>query len=590
MRRSIVPYVLALVFLTLLPAELVRAERPVAAKLLPDQTLVYLSARSVPDLIQAFSETSMGRITRDEQIRPFVGHLYGSVAEAYTQIEERVGLPLDALLRLPQGELCLAIVGREQGAPEVIMLFDVGDSNAQAATLLERLDDELLGAEASREVENIGDVQLDIYEFPGRQRRLVVFQKDGTVVFSSNAELSKQVLDVWGGDDELVTLSENRKFKTIMSRCGGSKDEEPHITFYADPFELAKRVTRGNFAAQAGMATAAGLGIDGVSGVGASVVFATDEFDGVIHAHVLLETPREGVIKMLALESGDTTPEPWVPTDVASYTTLHWNIDETLEELTQLYDVFRGENAWQIEIVDRVSDELGIEFESEILEQIEGRATMLTWMEPPARLNSQATLVAIKVKNPQQAQMALGRVADQFVDRMTRQTYGGMTYFELQIGRRRRDGNADEAVTRVPDPCLAVIGDYLMASDSSKLLKQVVLTKSDASRTLANDLEYKLIASKIKRQAGGSKVGMVTFRRPEEGFRALYQMATSQAIRQRLDGGAETNPVFRALSGALNENPLPPFSVVAQYLAPGGGMLTNDSTGFHYTGFTLRRD
>ena len=588
MRVTPVLFALAITASSLVMGSSVRAERPVAANLLPDQTLVYLQARSVPDLIEAFRETAMGRITSDEKIRPFVAHLYDSVLDAYTQIEERIGLPLAELIRLPQGELCFAVVAKEQGNPEVVLMLDVGNQAAQAETLLKRLDEVLLAAETSRVVENVGDVQLDIYEFPGRRRRLVVFEKDNTVVLTSNADLSKQLLDVWSGNEELLTLSENRKFKTIMSRCGGDKDEQPHLTFYADPFELAKRVTRGNFGAQAVLATAAGLGIDGISGIGGSMVFATDEFDSVMHAHVLLETPREGVVKMIALDSGDTTPEPWVPTDVASYLTLYWDIDQTLNELTKLYEVFRGEDTWQLEIVDRISEQMDVDFETEILQQIAGRATMITWMEPPARLNSQATLIAIKVNDAQKAKKSLRRMADKFGNSLTKDTYGGVTFYRAPINNRNRNGV--EEFTRIPDPCLAVIGDYLMGTDSSKLLKQVILTKSDSSESLANDLEYKLIASKIKRQVGTAKMGMITFRRPEESFRALYQLATSKSIREQLDTRSDRNPFFRALNGALKENPLPPFAVVAQYLAPGGGMVVNDATGFHYTLFTLRRD
>lgn len=588
MRVSSLLLALAVTVSCLLPVRNAAAERPAAARLLPDRTLVYVQIRDMPDMVKAFGETAMGRITRDQQIQPLVSHLYGSALDAYKQIEERIGLPLADLMRLPQGEVCFAVVAQEQGNPEVVLLLDVGNQRAQAQTLLRRLDEELLAAETSREVEQVGDVQLDVYEFPGRSRRLVVFEKDDTVVFSSNADLSKQLLDVWGGNEELLTLAENRKFKTIMSRCGGNQDELPHVTFYADPFELVKRLTRGDLSAQVGLATAAGLGLDGINAIGGSVVMATKDFDSVMHAHVLLETPREGVVKMAALDSGDTTPEPWVPTDVASYSTLYWDIDQTLDELRKLYEVFRGEDSWQPEIVDRITDQLGIDFETEMLQQIAGRATMITWMEPPARLNGQARLVAIKVKSPEKAQQSLQRVANKFGDRLSKETHGGLTYYRVATNDRNR--NVDDQLTRIPDPCLAVIGDYVMGSDSSKLLKQVILTKSDASESLANDLEYKLIANKIKRQVGDAKAGMISFRRPEEGFRALYQLATSQAIRGQLETRADRNPFFKALNGALQDNPLPPFAVVAQYLAPGGAMVVNDATGFHYTAFTLRRD
>jgi hypothetical protein len=587
-RVTPVLFTLVIAASSLLMGSNVRAERPAAAKLLPDQTMVYIQARNVPDLIQAFRETSMGRITSDEKIQPLVAHLYGSVLGAYEQIEERIGLPLAELLSLPQGELCIALVVQKQGNPEVVLMLDVGKQSNAADTLLKRLDEVLLGAGSSRAVETIDDVQLDSYQLAGRQRRLVVFQKDETVVFSSNLELSKQILDVWSGNEELVTLSENKKFKTIMKRCGGDDDEKPHVTFYADPYELAKRVSRGNVGAQVGLATAAGLGVDGISALGGSMVFATDEFDGIMHAHILLDAPREGIVKMIALDSGDTTPEPWVPSNVASYSTINWDIDQTMDELTKLYDVFRGEDAWQMEIVDRISGQLDVDFETELLGQIAGRATMITWMEPPARLNSQATMIAVKLEDPQKAKKSLQQIAAKFREVLIEDTYGVVPYYRTP--RNNRAANAAGSLTRVPDPCVAIIGDYLMLTDSSKLLQQVILTKSDSSESLANDLEFKLIASKIKRQIGTSKVAAVTFSRPEEAFRSLYQLATSKDVRDQLEANSASNPFFSALNGALKENPLPPFAVVAQYLAPGGGMVVNDASGIHYTSFTLRRD
>ena len=72
------------------------------------------------------------------------------------------------------------------------------------------------------------------------------------------------------------------------------------------------------------------------------MVFATEEFDGVNQSHAMIGHPREGIIKMFALATGDLTPEPWIPRDVASYFTFHWDFDQTYEEVNRLYDFFRG--------------------------------------------------------------------------------------------------------------------------------------------------------------------------------------------------------------------------------------------------------
>ena len=130
---------------------------------------------------------------------------------------------------------------------------------------------------------------------------------------------------------------------------------------------------------------------------------------------------------------------------------------------------------------------------------------------------------------------------------------------------------------------------YLIVTDRTSFLKKVIVAKSDASQSLAKELDFKLIAGKIKRQVGGAKPGMITFSRPEEGFKVLYEMATGDATRTQLAEAADGNEFFGALNGALERNELPPFSVLAQYLAPTGGMLVSDETGIHYTGFALKR-
>ena len=123
----------------LVPA--VFAQRPSAPRLLPDDTLAYVRVENVPELVERFQETSMGRITSDEQVQPFVGHLYQSALNAFSQIEERVGLSLGELLEIPQGELCVAIVAPDEGRPELVLLADVGDHVVLAEKLLERMDD-----------------------------------------------------------------------------------------------------------------------------------------------------------------------------------------------------------------------------------------------------------------------------------------------------------------------------------------------------------------------------------------------------------------------------------------------------------------
>jgi hypothetical protein len=82
---------------------------------------------------------------------------------------------------------------------------------------------------------------------------------------------------------------------------------------------------------------------------------------------------------------------------------------------------------------------------------------------------------------------------------------------------------------------------------------------------------------------------LIAFDRPEEALRLWYDIATADTTRQRLSQGAENNRFFRTVNDALRDNPLPPFAVLARYLAPSGSLLTDDESGLHYVSFTLRR-
>ena len=97
--------------------------RPTAPRLLPQKTLLYLRVNNVVDLIDRFKETSMGQITQDAKIRPLIEQLYGDALKAFSSVEDEVGLSLEQLLKLPQGEACLALVSSESGTPMLMLLL-----------------------------------------------------------------------------------------------------------------------------------------------------------------------------------------------------------------------------------------------------------------------------------------------------------------------------------------------------------------------------------------------------------------------------------------------------------------------------------
>jgi hypothetical protein len=72
-------------------------------------------------------------------------------------------------------------------------------------------------------------------------------------------------------------------------------------------------------------------------------------------------------------------------------------------------------------------------------------------------------------------------------------------------------------------------------------------------------------------------------------MKMLYELAQAEDTKKLLESNTENNRFLQVVDKALKDNPLPPFTVISKYLAPGGGFLVSDETGFHYASFQLRR-
>ncbi len=607
-------FVLALLLLIAAPAAW--AERPAAPRMLPEETVLYLRARDMPELIAKFNETGLGKILADEQIKPLVAQLYGTLGEAFAaaSADAELGVSLDAILSLPQGETVLALIAPRGERPVLIAWIDVAEQAQAMRKLLERGEQALRDDGAAFSSETIRDVEFRVWDPDGNQRRRILhFEKEGTFVFSSNLDFAKEFLNRWDnvvkaeaaaeGDKQsepVATLANNPKFTAIMSRCRGGRDEPPQFSWFVDPILLARSATRGNVGAQTGIALLPVIGLDGLKGVGGSMTLATEDFDLINHVHVLTDSPRRGVLKMIAFDTGDTTPEDWVPADSARYLTVHWDVDDTYGELTTLYDSFNGEGELGKRVGGWIDRELGLDFEQDLLGQFGGRVSFCTWYERPIVFASEVTVAAIQVDDPKKFQQVFDRTVARFPERLVKQIHAGQTLYEVKIeGPRRRAAaqqegqappDAPEAENfRLPTPGVMFMGDRVFISNQLSGLHKVIQSSADNDAGLAEELDFKLISSKIRRQQGGSQPGMLLFHRPEEAMRAMYELATSDQTKSRLKTAADGNPFFQGIDKAMQENPLPPFAVIEQYLAPGGGVIVADETGFHYTGFTLRR-
>jgi hypothetical protein len=565
----------------------IAADRPGALSLWPDTTIACVRVADAAKFLESFRNSSTGRILQDSQIRPLVDVLYKSAVEAFREKGKEVGLSLGEIAAIAQGEFSAALVPSEQGRPAFIALIEVRDQLPAALRLFEHVAAQMEKQEAVRSTTTWQGIQLTVLD--ELDRSTVFFHRDGAIVVASDLNLAKDVLSVWSGTKASV-LADHSHFRTIQDRCAGAPDDPPQLTYFVKPLGLVKSATASSdsLVVKLGIGTLEMMGLDGLLGLGGSLAIGGGLYDSVHHAHLLLETPSNGVLEVVAFRPGDLTPEVWVPGDLAGYTTLHWDFPKSYAALVSAYNVFAGAGGWAASVERPIADRFGVSLERDILAALDGRVTQVMWMQKPARPDSATTLLGIKLKDPQTARPLLKRILDRLEGGCAEKTIAGVVCYEVLLGRR--PPNAQNASSGEPKSYFAILDGYVLSTGSEKLLEHAIQTQGGAVPPLNDGLDYKIIASEIGRQPGGRQPSMIVFQRPYETLRNTYDLLRSDDTRKQLAALATQNRLIKAVHEALDQHPLPPFDALTKYLAPTGGLVASDASGIHYVRFTLKRE
>ncbi|MEC9091668.1 MAG: hypothetical protein VX438_03100, partial [Planctomycetota bacterium] len=432
------------------------------------------------------------------------------------------------------------------------------------------------------------------------------------------------------------TLVKNRKYLNVRNACSPDEDNPPQGVFFADVFEIITRSQSG-VAGTALVGILRGLGVDGLLGIGGSMTSNHDEFESIIHLHVALANPRAGLIKMLAIEPGDLTPETIFPPEVSNYFTTNWNTMISFNEIEKIYDLFNGEGSLAEELAENFTESFGVDLKEDLLASLDGRMSFGQVNVDSSSLNGQAIILTAKLKDPlefkdifedmrngiedvREERNARRRERSEGNERSSRSTdredqqiftperYKGVEYFVLpqpptqeEMAQRREEWeqrrveqggepreprrNRVQFQIRRASPCLGIVGDYLVFTDSVDFIKMAIDNNKNPDDVLADNPDYKKMLREVKRQLDGKKPAMITFTRPEETFRMLFDAVQDEQTQSAIKDRAEDQPFFQALNKAFIENELPDFDDMLKYFKPTAGVMTNDETGFHYMAF-----
>ncbi|WP_417737528.1 hypothetical protein [Rosistilla oblonga] len=608
--------------------------RPTAPRLLPSDSLAYFRIDDTAAYRQVLRESSAGRMAADPQVRPLVSQVYTGAQDLFANLSEQLGVTLDELLAISQGELSVALVpsdaeariqrmkqtpadgdatetkpGADDESPEairerlqqksreqrlttrlsfgVVAIIESGDQTPVLRRLLETAEGQMTKNGFRRTVATEQDVEIVSLQRGNRPQSMHYLIHEDTLVIGSDLDSVRDILMRWKGSLNDERLSGNSNFTTVMSHCVGTEETRPQLTFYVDPYGILDKATVAGGGAGMVLFIIQNLGLEGIKGGGGSIFTGGKRFETISHVHLLLDPRRGGVLSVVRPQQGPVGPPSFVPADATGFMALNWEVEKSLDGARRVYDQIRGAGSFNEDIFGKANRQLKVDLQTDLISQLTGRFTTSNWLETPARFGSQVNLFGAQLKDPVAAEETLGKAMANLPD-WNAEKFAGVT---LYAGREAKIPEAMQEYMRSGQPHIAIVGDHLVYTDSRQFLEQAIKTETgNGPGSISNLIEYDLIAGELSGQLDGRPPFMFSFTRPEESFRAVYEMLKAPPMREGLRRLAENNPVAKMFHQALEDNDLPPLSVFTQYMAPAGSFAYDDTSGLHMASFGLKSE
>jgi Protein of unknown function (DUF3352) len=557
--------ILMLGFASLLSGpQAVRAADDVAGeKLLPKDTLLFVTIPDVEAMKEQWDKSLSGAMFQDPDLKPFLADVQKKIDELSGKLMDEIGVTIPDLLNIPSGEITFALMERPARKLSVVLMVDYGDSKETVEKLLKQMH-EALDSAAEHSTEEIDKVAVHVFTSkdgaPNNPfKTLAYFNDESYLVFSSEVDALKEVLDRWDGDSD-DTLANNDVFKYIQDKC---RDEsgEPAMKWYFNPIGLVQSGLNmaQSIQPQAGMVAPflPMLGFDKLKGWGGAAYSAAGEFDAVSKSFVYADQPT-GVLNMFQFPATELAPPKWVSVETSTYVGGNWNVVQAFQAIEGLVDMFQGRGALA-RLLDQAANAdrgPGLHLKKDFLDLLEGKFHVVQNTEADKdKLPVQRVLVALDVNDAARMKKTLAKVAKTDGSPIESREFNGETVYEFTSPA------GDQTFS------FAVAAGHLVITNDTAALENML--RSETQPPLAEAAEYRKIARYFP-----PKVSMISYQHSDTQLKALYEMLKKNDNAELLDG--------------IDLQKLPPFEVLQKYLRSSGSYTVPDKKGALTIGFQLR--
>jgi len=621
---------------------------PPGEYLLPDTTRGFLAITNVDTLNEHYNNTQLGKLTADPKMEEFTKDVRRQFDNRWSAVHARLGLTLDDLKEVSGGEVCVGLIEPVENTSALAIVIDTTGKLDKAHELMDRVKKNLTEQGGKRTVLKVDECPDPVIQFempipPEEQEAAssklpVAGAKESTntatakdkpkprisyYVLTGNMLGATDNLDVMQGILSRLagkkggTLSEVEGFKKVLERC---KTDIPGVTpqirwfIYPLGYAAAARAAQTPDQRRRGKSILEMMrnqGVGAIKGIGGYASFSSEGFDLVHRTAVYAPLPYKNAMKMLVLLNGkDYTPQKWVPREIATYTTLYFDLLNAFDNFGPLFDELYGAGPgdWEDVLRGEKDDETGpkIDLREELFKKLGQRVSMLTDYELPITTASERLLFAIESTDDQAVAKALQKWFGNDPT-VKRREFKGHAIWEIVENEGPEMEAPEVSLGDVPDlvpqakrkkanqqnymPHAAytvVDGNLFIASHLDFLLK--VLNSNDP---LVKDVDYQLVNETINQLIPQDKCARI-FSRTDEEYRTTYEMIKQNKMPESESMFAQfLNKLFgEGKKGAVRQQKidggkLPDYELVRHYLSPAGMQITAEKDGWFLKGFTL---
>ena len=542
-------------------------------QVLPNDTFMHLTLKSVEDAKRQFEESPFGEFINDPALDAFRAELKnafsGQVGKALAEVETQLGIPVEELLRIPSGEVSVSIAGAGNHIGLVVHV-DIGDSVYQVESLLDLAEQALSKVpKFVQSTQDVGGVEITLYEVQEDVPTPLLkefgwFVHGGHLVISSSQRVMENLVENWDGTSS-DSLSNNEKYSFVLNRLETEPGSADSI-FYLDLIGLVTKLSQtgsfgdGQFIASMAIAQLPMLGLNQLQAIAMVTEEGTADVQMINRAMVYTDQPPAGVMRAFMLAPAQAAPPSWVKEDASLYMATKWQVTEAYSAIEELVDGFQGPGTLTALIDQASASGPGVHIKDDLIDQLTGEVQLVGGGVDPSS-NTNEMLVAIGVRDSDVFSDLLARVSDEPGFPLTIREFQGFTLYEVsQAG---------------PTVGLTVANGSFLIAMGEQIMEQTLRNDGDI-RPLAESDEYQRISQHFP-----AEVVAVNFARPADQYRSFYELLQSGSAVDQFPGMDE-------LFAKIDFTTLPPFEAVSRYLAPAGGFTVADENGYVSEGYSLK--